>query len=234
MNNVNENILKKGTIVEAIKLPVITIEIGPVKNLKDLSGVIWHDRGNVVIATKEAPDGCIYDQNRIAVVRIINSKVKMNGMFDIYAIDKNKAEKLLNKPFDLNSLSYEQIKELKPLLDVSSNICPSVTPAEYGRKVVVITEDMIGEQGYTYCHCSWEPEEVKTKMFKGDVFLIEDEKNCQGYRIGREEFEETHIFVNSNKYGINNIHNSYTSQKKELNNNPSDRQKYKNDMGLEM
>ena len=43
MANVNERILREGTIVGATKLPVITIGIGPVSELKDLNGTIWHN-----------------------------------------------------------------------------------------------------------------------------------------------------------------------------------------------
>ena len=66
--NINEKIINAGTIVSATKLPVITIGIGKVSELKDLPGTIWHEDGKVVIATKEAPDGCTYEQDRVVVV----------------------------------------------------------------------------------------------------------------------------------------------------------------------
>ncbi len=210
MENVNEYIIKNGTIVEATKLPVITIGIGAVKNLKDLKGTIWHENGKVVIATKEAPKGCTYDQDRIAVVRIISGKVKMHGLYDIYALERIKAEKLLSKPFELNSLPIDQLKELQPILNASSEVRPSITPAEHGRKVIIITDEMIGERGYIYCHCPWDPDDVMTKMFKGDVFVIKDEATCKGYRIGKEEFDGTHMLVNSKQVetDINKLDNN--------------------------
>lgn len=191
--NVNERIMKEGTIVEATKLPVITIGLGSVGKLKDLAKTIWHrDDGKVVIVTKEAPDGCIYEQDRTVVVRIIGDKVKMNGLYDIYAPDTTKIEKLLSNPFELDSLPAKQLDELKPILEVASEVRPSIAPAEYGRKVIVITDEMVGKQGYINCHCPWDPDDIMTKLYAGDIFLVEDEETCKGYRIGKEEFEGTH------------------------------------------
>lgn len=192
MANINERILKKGTIIEATKLPVITIGIGLVSELKDLDGVIWHNNGKVVIATKEAPEGCTYEQNRTVVVRIIGGKVKMNGLYDIYAPNASKIEKLLSNPFELTSLPSDQLDELQPILNVASDVRPSIAPAEHGRKVIVITDEMVGTQGYIDCHCPWDDDDVLTKLYVGDIFLVEDEKACKGYRIGKEEFEGTH------------------------------------------
>lgn len=192
MANVNERILKEGTIVEATKLPVITIGIGPVAKLKDLEGTIWHHDGNVVIATKEAPEGCTYEQERTVVVRVIGDKVKMNGLYDIYAPNSSKIEKLLSNPFELKSLPSDQLDELQPILNIASVVRPSIAPAEYGRKVIVITDEMVGKHGYIDCHCPWDPDNVLTKLYVGDIFLVEDEETCNGYRIGKEEFESTH------------------------------------------
>lgn len=193
MANVNERILKEGTIVGATKLPVITIGLGRVSELKELDGTIWHDdNGQVVIATKEAPKGCLYDQNRTVVVRVIGGKVKMNGLYDIYAPNNSKIEKLLSNPFCPHSLPSDQLDELYPILRVAAELRPSIAPAEPGRRVIVITDKMVGEQGYIDCHCPWDPDDVLTHLYVGDVFLVEDEETCKGYRIGKEEFEGTH------------------------------------------
>lgn len=192
MAKINERILKEGTIVGATKLPVITIGIGLVSELNDLDGTIWHRDGKVVIATKEAPEGCIYEQERTVVVRIIGGKVKMNGLYDIYAPSTSKIEKLLSNPFDLKSLPSDQLDELQPILNVASEVRPSIAPAEYGRKAIVVTDEMVGEQGYINCHCPWDPDDVLTKLYVGDIFLVEDEDTYKGYRIGKEEFEGTH------------------------------------------
>lgn len=193
MANVNERILKEGTIIGATKLPVITIGLGRVSELKELDGTIWHDDNEqVVIATKEAPKGCLYDQDRTVVVRVIDGKVKMNGLYDIYAPDNSKIEKLLSNPFCPRSLPSDQLDELDPILKVASEFRPSIAPAEPGRRVIVITDKMVGEQGYIDCHCPWDPDDVLTHLYIGDIFLVEDEETCKGYRIGKEEFEGTH------------------------------------------
>jgi len=193
MAKVNERILKEGTIVGATKLPVITIGLGRVSELKELDGTIWRDdNGKVVIATKEAPNGCLYDQDRTAVVRVIGGKVKMNGLYDIYAPDNSKIEKLLSNPFCPRLLPPDQLAELDPILMVASELRPSIAPAEPGRRVIVITDKMVGEQGYIDCHCPWDPDDVLTHLYVGDIFLVQDEETCKGYRIGKEEFEGTH------------------------------------------
>lgn len=195
MANINEQIFKNGTIVGATKLPVITIGLGPIRGLKDLAGTISHNSdGKVVIVTKEAPHGCLYDeQDRTVVVRIIGGKVLIDGKYDIYAPDKSKIDKLLSNPIRLSYISAEQRNELKPLLDAASEFRPSLAPAEPGRKVIVITDDMVGEDGYINCHCPWDPDDVLTPLYVGDIFLVEDASTFKGYRIGKEEFEGTHV-----------------------------------------
>lgn len=195
MKNINSRILSLGTIKTATKLPVLTIGLGKVKDLKPVPGVVWrNENGDVVIATKESPDGCIYDQDGIAVARVIGGNVLINGQFDIYVPAAKKVEKLLGNPVKLEDhLDEHQIRELKPLLDAASQLRPSLAPAEYGRKVIIITEDMVGEDGYTECHCPWDPENVFVKLAVGDIFLVEDEAEAKGYRIGSEEFKGTHV-----------------------------------------
>lgn len=191
----NFEIMKKGGIQVATKLPVVTIGIGKVAYLQDLEGVIWrNDKGQVVIATKEHPEGDVYDQDREVVVRVIGGKVLINSKYDIYAPAPHKISKLLGNLIDLDEhLTPEQQDQLWPLIEVASAIIPSLAPVEYGRKVVRITEDMVGEAGYIECVCTWHEESGETtKLYAGDVFLVEDEAAGYGYRIGAEEFDETH------------------------------------------
>ena len=192
--NINKQIFEQGRIVAATKLPVVTIGLGLISQLIDLAGTVSHNAdGKVVIVTKEAPNGCLYEeQNRTAVVRIIGDKVLIDGKYDIYAPDNSKIEKLLSNPIDLYDIPEDQLNELKPLLAVASEVRPSLAPSEPGRKVIIITDDMVGEQGYINCHCPWDPEDTETPLYVGDAFLVEDEANFVGYRIGKEEFEGTH------------------------------------------
>lgn len=192
MANVNGRILEEGKIVEAIKLPVVNIGIGRVSDLKELDGVIWHNDEWVVISTKMANKGAIFKQDMTAVVRVIGDKVKINDLYNIYAYDSDEIEELLNDPIEIDSLPLDQLKELEPILECASEIRPSVTPADYGRKVIVITDDMVGKHGYIECHCSSHPDYFLTRLYAGDVFFVEDEKTCKGYRISKEEFELTH------------------------------------------
>lgn len=190
----NKEIITRGTIVEATKLPVITIGIGKVADLQEISGFIWHnDCGEMVIRTKEAPTGCIYDQERTAVVRVIGGKVKIEGLYDIYAPADNKIEKLLSTPIDLDIiLTPDQRAELKPVLAAGTNIRPSLAPEETGRRVIIITDEVLKGAESIKCMCSWNEE---ADLYKGDVFLVEDEATYTGYRIGKEEFEGTHALV---------------------------------------
>lgn len=189
----NEKIFEKGKIVGARKIEVITIGLGLVKDLGDLENVIWHNAdGKTVIVTKEAPQGCTYDDGRTVVVRVIDGKVLIGGKYDIYAPGEDKIEKILRNPYELSKLSEEQMAELKPLLDVASEVRPAIAPGESGRRVIVITAEMISA-GVTVCYNEWEPD-TPCNLEEGDVFLVSDESNFKGYRIGREEFAGTHQF----------------------------------------
>jgi len=82
--------------------------------------------------------------------------------------------------------------ELKPLLDVASEVRPAIAPGKSGRRVIVITSEMISA-GVTVCYNEWDPE-TPCDLEEGDVFLVSDETTFKGYRIGREEFAGTHRF----------------------------------------
>jgi len=192
-NRINKRIFEMGTIVKATKLPVITIGLGKVKNLTNLKNVIWEENGNKIVVTKEAPDGCLYDQDRDLVVRVIGGTVLMDGMYDLYAPAPNKIEKLLGNPIVLEDyLMAEHLDQLQPILDVASVVRPSLAPAEPGRNVIIITDEMLNGEDYIQCHCPWDPEDTLTKLYAGDIFLVEDAETYTGYRIGKDEFYGTH------------------------------------------
>lgn len=192
----NLNIINNGVVRNATKLPVITIGLGIVRDLTDLEGVIWHDEdGNVVIVTKENPDGITYNQDRTIVVRVIGGKVIIDGHYDIYCPAPAKVDRLLSNPFAIIDLPEHVLAELKPILDAASELRPSIAPAEPGRKVVVVTKDMLGDADHLVCELplSWsDGKPTYTDLYEGDIFLVEDLETGKGYRIGKQEFAETH------------------------------------------
>lgn len=197
MAKMNESIIQNGRIQNATKLEVITIGLGRVADLKMAEGLIWrNDNGDVVVKTKEAPDGQVYDQNRTLVVRVMGGIVMINGMYDMYCPDESKIGKLLSNPIELETLTEAQLKDLKPILDCASEVKPSLAPAEPGRKVIVITKDMVGPEGYLECIDSWNEESgQKTRLYPGDIFLVKSVEEAKGYRIGKIEFMLTHLII---------------------------------------
>lgn len=195
-NNANAWLFEKGKIVSATKLPVITIGLGEVSKLKELNGIIWKDDndGNVRIRTKEDPSGAKYDPSWQAVVRLFGDKIVIDGEYDLYAVPPEKATKLLGNTFDIDSLDNWTLSQLVPLLNAASEIRASMSPEEIGRKVILVTEEMLEGCDCKYCNCSWNTDGALTPMGLCDVFVVEDEDKMQGYRIGMEEFFYTHTF----------------------------------------
>lgn len=193
----NKEIFERGTIVGATKLPVITIGLGPINKIGTLRGIIWRNaEGQTVIRTKEKPEGMVYpDQTLTAVVRVIGDKVLMAGEYDIYVPARDKIQKLLSNPISLDSLPEIAQIPLRPLLNVASEVRPSLAPEETGRKVILIDEDVLAGHESITCHCSWDADGQYTILHLGDVFVVEDEEKMLGYSIKCDEFYGTHILV---------------------------------------
>lgn len=194
-----QTIINCGHIQEATKLEVITIGLGLIKNLNDFPGYIWHDsEGNIVVATKENPEGIVYDQDRTLVVRILGGEViSKDGMYDIYAPSNEKLPKLLRNRIGINKLSMREFDELYPLFKVSSEVTPALAPSEE-RLVIVITKNMLAGEKYLTCELpiTWSNGVPSyTKLYEGDIFVVENVETGKGYRIGKEEFELTHKLV---------------------------------------
>ena|GEM_PF-2582019 len=195
---VNEWILANGEPQKAEKLEVMTFSLGEVGKLKELDGVILRNENGTHLVTKEAPlaiGGCRYDDDRIAVVRIIGGKVLMGGAYDIYALTPENAAKRLKTPV-VAKLSPIQKLELTPIFDAASAVTAYITPKEI-REVIVITPEMISQNGGNPvpCHNEWDAEGVHTPLVEGDVFVVSDKGTAKGYRIGAEEFAETHKLI---------------------------------------
>ena len=197
MAKMNESIIQNGRIQNATKLEVITIGLGRVADLKMAEGLIWrNDDGDVVVKTKEAPNGQVYDQDRTLIVRVMGGIVLIDGMYDMYCPAESKIGKMLSNPIELATLTEAQLKDLKLILDCASEVKPSLAPADPGRKVIVITQEMVGPKGFITCIDSWNEKSGKeTKLYPGDIFLIESIETAKGYRIGQQEFMLTHVIV---------------------------------------
>lgn len=203
----NERIFQNGIIRTATKFPVLKIGLGLVGDLQDLTIthkgkerlIIRHNADNqVVIHTPEDPDGGLYFQNLTAVVRVIGGHVLSYGLYDISVHSQDEIEKLLSNPITLEAphVTPKLLAELQPLLNIASNVRPSLDPAEYDRKVILITDDMVGKEGFIECVCTGDEESGKTtRLFPSDVFVIENFENFQGYRITAFEFVNTYELI---------------------------------------
>lgn len=207
-NNIEKNaqIIANGSIRPATKLSVLTICIGHPDKCAELPGVIEHTPEGTYLITKEATQGIKYGSDRKAVVRILGGKVFLNGQYDIYCPELSKLHKLMKNPVELHDVcTNEQIMDLKPVLDAAEEITASMAPEEAGRRVVVITPQLIEQIGadgtdekgaFILERDEWDddPESHLTRLYSGDIFLISDEDAGEGYRIGKEEFASTHKF----------------------------------------
>lgn len=190
----NLETIDSGVVRHATKLEVVTIGLGPIKDLGVLCGSIWYDyHGNVVVSTKENPEGFIYNQDRTLVVRILGGQVKIKGRYDLYAPEPEKLHKLLKNRFDVASLPERQFEDLEPLFAVASDIQGAIAPSEE-RWVIVITRAMLRGSDHLVCELplEWADKPTFANLYEGDVFVIEDKSSGKGYRIGKEEFELTH------------------------------------------
>ena len=193
----NLSIVQFGVVRGATKLQVLTIGLGRVGDLKDVDGVIWHDDNDVVVSTKEHPEGICYDQDLTLVVRVIGGKVLINGQYDMYCPASDRIARLLSNPVVLeDELNAEQLAQLQPLFEAATEVVPSIAPEEPGRKVVEITQDILMGDEHIPCQLplSWTGGVPSfTDLYEGDFFLLEDATTGKGYRIGAQEFAETHV-----------------------------------------
>lgn len=201
-STLNRNVILHGESRRAVKNEVVTILLGKVGEVSDVYGVIWRTVNNpnhTYVVNKENPEGTAYDDDWILVVRIIKGRVLINGMFDLYAVKPEKAEQLAKNKVNLEEYSTpEQMEELKPLLESTKSVTTVLTPKE-NRTAILITQDTVEKFGNgeeIACYNEWN--EVSS-LVPGDVFIVtkfnENDGECRGYRIGKEEFEGTHEFL---------------------------------------
>lgn len=181
----NLHIQNLGKILDAEKLPVLTITLGKVKDLTPYSEVVSKDAdGNIRIVTKESgKKGTVYPQDNIAVLRIIGGKLLMNGYYDIYSMSEENCNTKFKDEISLeDTLDENLLNHLEDILKISSNTKAYLSEKE-DRKVIVVSED-------TYCYNEWDME-TPCKMNKGDIFNITNLDSMMGYRIGKDEASET-------------------------------------------
>lgn len=192
----NEKLFEMGVLIPAVKRPLATIDLGKVSALSNLPGVIWNTNGKVVISTKEFPEGHVFQQDLNAFVRFggVGFKVKTNGFYDIEAFDTQKIKASLGTPYELSTLPANTLADLKPLLDVASDVTHYICGALHGFSAIIVTNQMVGSLGYIMCHCSGDPDTKLTKLHCRDVFLVEDADAKKGFKMSMEEFKKYYYF----------------------------------------
>lgn len=191
----NERILREGTIVRATKLQVITIILGRATDFEELEGTVMRNKnGNIYFYSKDSYTKCPSIEYSYVAVRIIGDQVKTDGLYDFYFPEEEELKNLRKNRIKLGMLTDDQINELVPLLKVAPEISLCLTVAEKGCEVVVIDEQMVGENGYIKCLCLDEddPDGMLRRFYPGDVFVVVDRINCQGYRLSRKEFSDAY------------------------------------------
>lgn len=199
------NILTVGKKIPCTKLEMQNI-VFPKWNDLGLVGMIFRQ----CVSTKEQPIGNIYDEATFqTVLRILGGKVLMTGRPDCYCwkyskvekaknvrmVGTNSAEGLINLCNVLTSITDEE--EKKMIADMFANskkdLLIVTTPAEE-RTCIEVTPELY-EAGITHCVDEWMEEDSDgnaeaTALCIGDYLIITDKGV---YRIGHDEFVETHI-----------------------------------------
>ena len=179
----------------------------------------WSDMGPMglilaqAVKTKEQPTGCFYDEAAFRIVlRVLGGKVFMSGRPDCYSWNQNKVAKLNLDPQKLPFIgvhSADGLIRLGKLLETvqgeadrkwlaelfvqcNQDYLLVTTPAEQ-RTVVEVTQELYNK-GLTACVDEWMQTDAdgnaeETKLYPGDFLVI---SGNGVYRIGREEFNETH------------------------------------------
>lgn len=173
--------------------------------------------------TKEDAEGCDYDEKKeYIVIRILNGKVMIGGVPDVYTLEQDKVAEWMDdeytKVIGTNSviakknmkkvLSLIKSKEEQKLLADMFNLIRAdfylikVPPQE--RHCIEVTQELY-DAGLTYCINSWiKPDEngeaEEMKLTVGDFLICKPNYDGEGYRsvyhVGREEFLATHTIEN--------------------------------------
>lgn len=202
-----KRILEVGNILDCTKLELQNIVFPKWSDL-GLMGLIFRQ----CVSTKEQPAGNIYDEAIFqTVLRVLDGKVLMSDRPDCYCwkfskvesakgvkvIGTNSAEGLISLCTVLSSITEES--EKKMVADMFANLKKDLllvtTPAE-NRYCIEVTQEMF-LSGITACVDEWmETDEngmaSATQLCIGDYLIVTDSGI---YRIGRDEFMETHKLI---------------------------------------
>lgn len=199
-----KRILTEGTIANCVKLELQNIVFPKWSDLGML-GMMFRQ----CVATKEQPAGNIYDEAVFqTVLRVLDGKVLMSDRPDCYCwkyskvesaknvkvVGTNSAEGLISLCSVLNDVTSDS--EKKMLADMFANMKKDLllvtTPAE-NRRCIEVTREMY-DAGITACVDEWMDADEDgmasaTNLAIGDYLIVTDDGV---YRIGRDEFLETH------------------------------------------
>ena len=203
----NFAIISLGVQLTATMKQMNAICLGHVGDLRPLEGVVEKSNsfdGTVFIKTREsAPLFNKYPADFLAVIRFTDDHVlNQNGLYDLYAMPAEVASKKLSTPADL-TIPHQSASDLLPILGSASEIRPYIMAAEPNRKVIMVTDDMINtivpdgfdEKGaFILVRDKWDLDSHSplTRIYAGDFFLVSNAYLNLGYRIGEDEFFETH------------------------------------------
>lgn len=179
----------------------------------------WEDLGLIgkmfrqCVSTKEQPNGNIYDEATYqTVLRIIGGKVLMSEKPDCYCwklskvqsakdvrtIGTNSAESLVNLCSVMNTIidSAEKAMVADMFAKLKNDLLLVTTPAE-SRYCIEVTKHLYWNNGIQYCVDEWMETDEEgfaeaTALNIGDFLIVTD---SGVYRIGREEFNETHVLM---------------------------------------
>lgn len=201
-----QNILAHGTQKKCMKRELQNI-IFPQWDELGLLGMMFRQ----CVSTKEQPDGHIYDEKAFqTVLRVISGKVLMSNRPDCYCW---KLSKVANAK-DLRQIGIHSAGGLMNLCEVIGTVSDMddrrllaemfanlnrdlllVTTPPEERTCIEVTDEMYNKYHITYCVDEWmKPDENGdanvTELQIGDYLIVTEKGNV--YRIGREEFLETH------------------------------------------
>jgi len=204
-NASTEKILSMGKKVPCTKLELQNIVFPKWSDL-GLVGMMFRQ----CVSTKEQPSGNIYDEAVFqTVLRIIGGKVLMTGRPDCYCWKYSKVESAKNvRMVGTNSAAglvnlcevlagITSAEEKSMIADMFANskkdLLLVTTPAEE-RTCIEVTPELYAA-GITHCVDEWMDTDIDgnaeaTALCVGDYLIV---TNSGVYRIGHDEFVETHV-----------------------------------------